>query len=153
MKWVTLKRVKIDRTACAWLISRFLDPQAEFEFVEKEEVQSAVDAGARPFHTYTHTPGVVREHSGFQELVLENGLDKSDPALVLLGQTIRAGERAGWAKDEAANFGLWAIANGNTVLSGGNDLDMIRRMMPVFDALYEYARQRASGEAGWRSDS
>jgi hypothetical protein len=153
MKWVTLKRVKMDRTVSGWLILRFLDPEAEFEFVEKDDVQAALDAGAKPFHTYAHVPGVRREHSGFQELLMEHGLDKTDPALVLLGETVRAAERAGWSKDGSENYGLWAIINGFSVLANGDDLKVIESMLPVYDALYEYCKQRAAGEAGWKSDT
>ncbi len=38
MKWVTRKRIHVNRTVTAWLIHRFLDPQAEIVFVEPEEV-------------------------------------------------------------------------------------------------------------------
>src|SRR5258708_38015709 len=40
MKWVTRKRVHVNRTATAWLVRRFLDPQAEIRFVEPEEVEA-----------------------------------------------------------------------------------------------------------------
>lgn len=33
MKWVTREKVHVDRVACPWLISRFIDPAAEFVFV------------------------------------------------------------------------------------------------------------------------
>jgi hypothetical protein len=33
MRWITRERPKIDRVACPWLISRFIDPEAEFIFV------------------------------------------------------------------------------------------------------------------------
>lgn len=151
MKWVTIKGVKMDRTACAWLITRFLDKDAEFEFVEKDALEGAEAQGKRTFHNYVFT-GTPRTNSGFQELVLENGLDASDPALVLMGQAVRAGERAGWAKDGSENYGLWAIANGITTLAKGDDMQIVQGMMPVYDALYEYCRQREAGEAGWKSD-
>src|SRR3954447_22852013 len=151
MQWVTLKRVKLDRTASAWLIRRFLDPQAEFQFVEKDDMPAAIEAGAKSFHNFVFT-GTPREHSTFQQLCIDNGLDQNDPALVLMGQAVRAGEKAGWAKDGSENHGLWAIANGMTTLTEGNDAEMVERMMPVYDALYAYCQQRARGEAGWKSD-
>ena len=151
MKWVTLKRVKMDRTACAWLIRRFIDPEAEFTFVEKSEIDAAVEAGAKPFHNYVHT-GTPREHSGFQELAIEHGLDTKYPALVLMGHSVRAGERAGWSKNGCENEGLWAIANGNSTLAK-DDNDMIERMGPVYDALYSYCEQRVEGKAGWSGDA
>ena len=38
MKWITRKDIKADRVACPWLIKRFVDPQAEFLFVEEEDL-------------------------------------------------------------------------------------------------------------------
>ena len=38
MKWVTRKNIRVNRVATAWLIRRFIDPQAEFFFVEPDEV-------------------------------------------------------------------------------------------------------------------
>src|ERR1700737_1697067 len=38
MRWITRERPKIDRVACPWLISRFIDPEAEFIFVPPTEV-------------------------------------------------------------------------------------------------------------------
>ena len=33
MKWITRERARVDRIACPWLISRFIDPKPEFLFV------------------------------------------------------------------------------------------------------------------------
>jgi hypothetical protein len=38
MKWVTRKRIHVNRTATAWLIRRFIEPNAEIIFVEPNEV-------------------------------------------------------------------------------------------------------------------
>ncbi len=35
MKWITRENVGVDRIACAWLINKFIDPKAEFEFIKK----------------------------------------------------------------------------------------------------------------------
>ena len=35
MKWVTWENVGVDRMACAWLIRRWIDPNAEFTFIAK----------------------------------------------------------------------------------------------------------------------
>ena len=40
MKWVTRKRIHVNRTATGWLIRRFLDPSGEILFVEPEDVAS-----------------------------------------------------------------------------------------------------------------
>src|SRR4029079_2148464 len=50
MKWITRERVKVDRVACPWLIGKFVDPDAEFLFVPKEQVlEVAGREGAIPF--------------------------------------------------------------------------------------------------------
>ena len=37
MKWVTRERPKIDRIACPWLITRFIDEQPEFLYVPADQ--------------------------------------------------------------------------------------------------------------------
>ena len=55
LKWVTREFVHVDRTACPWLIKKFVDPQAEFIFVSTGKIGEVVkDQGATPFDA----PGV-----------------------------------------------------------------------------------------------
>jgi hypothetical protein len=50
MIWVTRSHVHVDRVACPWLITRFIDSEAEFLFVPKSEVaQAAKESSAIPF--------------------------------------------------------------------------------------------------------
>ena len=50
MKWITREKVKVDRVACPWLITKFVDPRAEFLFVAPHEVETKAKAlGATPF--------------------------------------------------------------------------------------------------------
>lgn len=50
MKWITRKKVKVDRVACPWFIRKFVDPQAEFIFVPANEVEAkARELDATPF--------------------------------------------------------------------------------------------------------
>ena len=51
MKWVTRRGVRLDRTACSWLIRRFIDPHAQIDFVEADAMPAAIEQGALPFHT------------------------------------------------------------------------------------------------------
>src|SRR3954465_10892853 len=89
MKWVTRKRVHVNRTATAWLVRRFVDPEAEIRFVESEEV-AGVQAreGALGFDA----PGARYPHSdeqgrcSFEQLVDERLAD--DPALVYLARIV-----------------------------------------------------------------
>lgn len=50
MKWITRERPKIDRIACPWLISRFIDDSPEFLYVPASDVLClADDTGAVPY--------------------------------------------------------------------------------------------------------
>ena len=61
MKWITREHVKVDRVACPWLISRFIDPQAQFIYVPTSEVTAfARKTGAIPYDI----EGVEFAHEG-----------------------------------------------------------------------------------------
>lgn len=52
MKWVTHERAKVDRIACPWLITHFVDKNAEFLFVPKEKVaETAKTENEIPYDT------------------------------------------------------------------------------------------------------
>ncbi len=81
MKSVTREGAKTDRVACPWLIKKFIDPDAEFLFVPKEQVlEVARTEGGRSFDT----PGAAYTHRGnrcsFEVLIEEFRL--ADPALL-----------------------------------------------------------------------
>jgi hypothetical protein len=154
VKWVTRQGVKFDRSACAWLIRRFIDPQAEFAYLPAEEMPAAIAAGATPFHDYAFVRGTPppADRVNLPRLISDYQLDQAHPALTLFAESVRNGERAGWAKAGAEHEGLWAIGNGMRALAQ-DDADFVERMRPVYDALYAYCEQRAAGGSGWTSDS
>jgi len=43
MRWVTRENANVDRIACPWLITRFIDRDAEFLFVPRHEVLEVAD--------------------------------------------------------------------------------------------------------------
>jgi hypothetical protein len=150
MKWVTRKRIKLDRSACAWLILRHIDPQAEISYVEAADLPQAIEGGALPFHnTVSEDPG-MRERTSFQELLAEYKLDEANPALALLGDMVYGAETKELGSIEEAE-GLRAIAKGMNALSR-SDEEMVQRMMPVFDALYAYCVRRVNGHRGWANE-
>ncbi len=150
MKWVTRKRIKLDRAACSWLILRHIDPQAEIAYVEAAELPGAIEGGALPFHnTVSEEPG-MRERTSFQELRAEYKLDESNPALALLGEIVYGAEtKEPGSIDESE--GLRALAKGMNALSR-SDEEMVKRMIPVFDALYAYCVRRIEGHRGWANE-
>jgi hypothetical protein len=46
MKWVTRKNANVDRVACPWLITKFVDPAAEFLYVAADEVMATAESEA-----------------------------------------------------------------------------------------------------------
>jgi hypothetical protein len=147
MKFVTRRGVRLDRSACAWLIKRHIDPKAEIAFVDREALPAAIEAGALAFHnTVSEEPG-TRERTSFQELLAEYKLDEGNPALELMGQIVRGAETKEPGSIEEAE-GLRAIAKGMNALSS-SDQEMVERMLPVFDAIYAYCSRRVKGQRGW----
>ena len=78
MKWITRERVKVDRVACPWLIRKFIDPQAEFLFVEPN-----ADPTTLAGHTFDMR-GAEYSHEGdnctFQVIVERQSVSQRDAA-------------------------------------------------------------------------
>ena len=64
MKWITREHIKVDRVACPWLIRHFIDPDAQFLFVDEDQLlESAAREDAIPFDA-PHLPEVKLNHRG-----------------------------------------------------------------------------------------
>src|SRR5690242_6392287 len=147
LQWVTRAGVRLDRTACAWLIRRFIDPQGTILYVAADMVPAAVAEGALPFHITSSEDPDFGERTSFDLLLAEYKLDQQDAALALMGDIIRGAE----LKDPDApgeSEGLRAITKGMNALAGGDE-EMAARMAPVFDALYSYCLRRVTGQRDW----
>ena len=140
MKYVTRKRVKVDRVACPWLITRFVDREAEFLFVEASEVAAvAAREGAIPFDVAGAELGHHGDLCSFDAVIAKYGL--TAPGLAELALIVRGADTE--AKDLAPEArGLEAIAEGFRSV-GKDDHDILRLEFPVYDALYAYCRQKA----------
>lgn len=141
MKWITRKDVKVDRVACPWLIKRFVDPQAEFLFVEEKDLlEQARVQDATPFDA-PKIAAVKLNHRGSRcsfEAILED-FNLSDPALQRLALIVRAADVKGQEGVAAEGIGLRSIAQGFALL-GISDEERLARQFPVYDALYSYVR-------------
>ncbi|MBL8094896.1 MAG: chromate resistance protein [Anaerolineales bacterium] len=138
MKWLTRSHVHVDRVACPWLISRFVDNEAEFLFVPKSQVDAVASAtGAIPFDA----PGVeLGHHDGrcsFESIVLK--YDLKDPALQCLAQIVHAADVAADIDKDPVARGLEAIASGFS-LRYPNDEENLAHQFDVYDALYAWCR-------------
>jgi rhodanese-related sulfurtransferase len=136
--WVTRARPKIDRIACPWLIRRFIDPFAQFEYVAPDQVIAhAKEKGSTPYDV----PGVVFTHRGercsFDALVEDFGL--ADAALDRLATIVRGADTA--RPDLAPqSAGLLAISLGLSE-NFADDHEMLERGLVVYDALYTWCRR------------
>jgi rhodanese-related sulfurtransferase len=135
-RWVTRARPKIDRIACPWLIRRFIDPRAEFFYVPKGEVFEFAKANSAVAYDI---PGAPLEHDGercsFDAFI--KAFELNSPSLGLVAEIVRAADTdtLDCAREAA---GLLAISLGFSKMIE-DDHAMLEAMMPVYDALYEWA--------------
>jgi hypothetical protein len=143
MKWITRRNVKVDRVACPWLIRRFIDPEAQFLFVEENDlVDSAQRQGAIPFDA-PRIEEVKLNHRGERctfEAILED-FELHDLALQRLALIVRAADIKEQESVAMEGIGLRALAEGFRAM-GLSDDERITQQAPVYDALYQYARNK-----------
>jgi hypothetical protein len=140
--WVTKKRIKVNRAATAWLIRRFLDPEARVLFVEPDEVAEVqIREGAKGFDapgaTYPHED--ARGRCSFEALVDEHCAN--DPALVMLARIVRGADFRDQIGITAESAGLRAISDGFPLVVR-DDHETVERAGFLYDALYASLRQR-----------
>ena len=146
MKWVTRERPKIDRIACPWLVSRFIDKEAEFLFVPPKEVASVAAAtGAIPFDV----PGVELTHvkgtCTFDSFLSKYALD--DPALHRIAPIVRGADTSRHDLTPESP-GLYAISIGLSHLFD-DDHEVLRHGMVLYDALYLWCRDYSGEGHAW----
>lgn len=146
MKWITRERPKIDRIACPWLIFNFVDTEAEFIYLPKEQVfDKATELNAIPYDI----PGAEYSHEGeyctFDYILKKHQL--VDPALLKMAEIVRGADtdRFGLAPQAA---GLWAISAGLSY-NYGDDHEQLKIGMKLYDALYSWAAHVQSEKHNW----
>jgi hypothetical protein len=138
MKWVTRSHVHVDRVACPWLITRFIDSEAEFLFVPKSQIAAIVqEHGVIPFDA----PGVeLGHHEGrcsFESILLK--YDLKDAGLLRLAKIVHAADIAEDIDSDPIARGLEAIATGYS-LRYPNDIENLEHQFAVYDVLYAWCR-------------
>lgn len=142
MKWITRSHVHVDRVACPWLITRFIDSDAELLFVPKSQVLAVAEKeGAIAYDT----PGAELHHRGdlctFDVLIAEYEL--VDKALLRLAKIVNAADTDNLQNDPMA-AGLEAIAVGFS-LRFPDDFVNLEHQFQVYDALYAWCRLDVAG--------
>ena len=137
-RWVTRERPKIDRIACPWLVTRFVDSKAEFLYVPTKEVLSAAKSrNAVPYDV----PDVHFSHDGdrcsFDAFIRHYRLD--DPALDELARIVRGADTARLDLAPQAP-GLAAISLGLS-RNFDDDHEMLGHGLVMYDALYTWCKE------------
>ena len=131
MRWVTWEHVGVDRMGCAWLILRFIDPEAEFSFVPTD--QQPLPEGYEPFDI----PGVRlthrRGHCTFHTMLREYSL--KHPVLERIASIIDEADEAQDIAIEPTAAGLDLICRGLRLISA-DDYTAIERGRVIYEALY-----------------
>ena len=145
-RWITRERPKIDRIACPWLVSRFIDPQAQFFYVPTAMV---FEEGRRLNAIAYDIPGGPISHEGelcsFDTLLRAFRLE--DAALHVLARIVRGADtdRLDLAPQSA---GLLAFSLGLSRLHG-DDHAMLAAALPLYDALYAWSQGAQQEAHSW----
>ena len=143
MKWITREHPKTDRIACPWLITKFIDPKAEFIYVPADQVlETAEREGAysydAPGATYTHRDGLC----SFEVLIEDYDID--DPAVHRLARIVHGADVADDRDIAPESRGLLAIAEGFHLLIPDDDHRQLQTELPVYDALYAWCQNQVT---------
>ncbi len=134
MRWATRAGCHVDRTACAWLLRRFVDPDAEFVFIDDP---AEVPEGATPFDMR----GVELSHHGgdcsFETMLRHFGLD--DPVLWDLARIVHEADLDDERYDAPEAPGLDVICRGLSMVK--DDAEVLAVGGAIFDGLYEHRRR------------
>jgi hypothetical protein len=144
MKWVTRENANVDRIACPWLIRRFIDADAEFLFVPRDDVLNVAEReGANSYDApgarYTHREGKC----SFDVLIEDFDL-AGDAALVRLAEIVHAADVSEDRQTSPEGPGLYAIAHGFALLHGTADHKKIDLETPMYDALYAWCQEQVA---------
>ena len=134
MRWATRTGPHVDRTACAWLIRRSIDPQAEFVFVsDPDEVPT--DATAFDMR------GVELSHHGgectFEALLRRYELE--DPVLWAIARVVHEADLEDDRYDAPEARGLDVLLRGLSMVR--SDHEVLALSAPLYDGLYEYLKR------------
>ncbi|MFE7979756.1 chromate resistance protein ChrB domain-containing protein [Streptomyces shenzhenensis] len=134
MRWATRAGIHIDRAACAWLIRRHIDREAEFVFVADP---AEVPEGATAFDMR----GVGLGHHGGDcsfETILRH-YDLTDPVLWTVAEIVHEADLDDERYDAPEAPGMDVILRGLSMIC--DDERILELTSPLFDGLYEYHRR------------
>mgnify|MGYP001025372655 CR=1 FL=1 len=135
MRWVTRHEPHLDRCAAAWIIKRFIDAEATFQFIEKGE---PIPAGATPFVLPGAEINPVEGTKTTVDVLVEKYRIR-DPAVSSIQSFIHdfevdAGEDTNKTRLRET-VGLFKVIRGLARVSQ-SDEEIVEKAMIVLDALY-----------------
>jgi rhodanese-related sulfurtransferase len=140
-KWVTREHPKIDRIACPWLVSRFINPLAAFLYVPADQVVAvAKQEEATPYDIKGVQFGHVGDHCSFDAIVKAFAI--KDPALDHLATIVRGADTSRPDLTPQCE-GLLAISYGLSA-NFPDDHEMLRHGLVMYDALYTWCRMQSA---------
>ena len=143
MVFVTRKNAAVDRMGCPWLIRRFIDRDAEFLFVEPQDVvRVALEKDALPYDVEGVELGHVDGRCSFESIVLKYGLE--DPALARMAAIVHGADVEADLTRTPESAGLKALAMGFRKIYGDRDHEKLEAQMPLYDALYAWCHSQVA---------
>ena len=140
MKWITREKIRIDRVSSAWLIRKFVDPEAEFLFVPRAEVMSRASAeNATPFHVPEAELGQHDGKTAFDAILAKYNL--TEPALLLLANMVRAADQK--LADPPEGAGIAAMSHGFAYMDLPDE-QILALQAPMWEALYHFCQSKAA---------
>jgi hypothetical protein len=140
MRWATRARCHVDRTACAWLIRRFIDDEPEFVFVDDPD---DVPADATPFDMRGVELSHHGSHCSFETFLARYELE--DPVLHDIARIVHEADLGDELFDAPEAPGLDALIRGLGLTN--DDPQLLVLTGPLYDGLYELRRRAAHADA------
>ena len=144
MKWITRENANVDRIACPWLIRKFVDKDAEFLYVPRDQVMDVAKRdSAIPYDVPDVELGHVDGRCSFESIMVKYNL-VGDAGLVELAKIVHAADVSADIDSSPEGRGLKAIAHGFALVHGTNDHKKIELETPMYDALYAWCTAKAA---------
>ena len=142
MRWVTRTFPHVDRTASAWLIKRFIDPEAEFVFINWPEEELRPEHGI-PFDIKGVELGHRNNKCTFEVIVEKYSI--KDPYVLKIAEIVHAADIEGEIDKVPEARGIKAIFNGLRFVTK-DDYETLDVGMKIWEALYASFKLKDIGE-------
>jgi hypothetical protein len=137
MLWITRPHPHVDRTACAWLIRRFVDPEADFGFAADAEAAAAL--GGTPFDMRGVQLGHHEGRCSFESILVRYHL--TDPALHEIATMVHDADLDDDKFRSLEAAGLDAVIRGLGLVTP-DDHELLRFTGRIYDGLYAWVQRQ-----------